>query len=114
MLRRDFVYQDVQSVQIPPCLDTNDALPAYPVGHEIARGGEEERFGSEWPGPCRGFVDADVDLLADVADLGAVRPDARKMAHERRLVGDDLADEPLLERVLHDRSIQSGSLDHAS
>jgi hypothetical protein len=80
-------------------IGTFKALSANFVGHEIAGGGKEERLGGQGALPAGGFVDADVGVLAEVADFLAVGPGSQEEADEGCFVGQDFALEPSVQRV---------------
>ena len=80
--------------------DGNDLRAPQPVGHQIA-GVVNRKASGRWWRLAGGLVDAHVDVLAQVVHIVAMRPAAAQVAHER-LLHEDLADEPVVERGVHD------------
>ena len=96
--RRHLIHQDGRRLEITHRLDRHHLVATHPVGHEMARGGEQEGLGLARQLARGGLVHPRVDLLAQVGDLVALRPAADQETHQRRLVDEDLAYEPVVQR----------------
>src|SRR5690606_11064323 len=98
---RHLIHQDVQGLEITHWLDRHHLAAAQAVGQQVARGGEQEGPRLQRARLARRLVDPRIDLLAQVGRIVAARAVADQVVHQRFLVDEDLADEPVVEAIGH-------------
>jgi hypothetical protein len=106
-LRRDLIYQDVEGIQILQQIDRHDTVSARPVDHEVPGSREEQRLRRDRAKPLSALENADVSIVADVLDVGAIGPHARDVAQERCFVREHFAGKPVIDRAGHGDDITS-------
>src|SRR5450631_2457343 len=102
---RHLINEDVRVVKIRHRLDGNDAAVTNPIGHQIARGGEQEGLGRGGPATLGTFVDTNIDVLAQVGYVGGIRPNTGQIPDQQTLKRENFRGEPLIQVIEHPATI---------
>ena len=89
--------KNVQPVDIRGRVNRHDTAMSHPIGHQIARGREQERLGSRRAIVASAFVDTHVNVLPEIRHFAGIRPDPSQIADQHALMRKDFRGEPVIE-----------------